>query len=95
MTTALPSSVSCPPNTDAIIPVPAATGQMALHLIPSFANSAANPFVTALTAPLLPAYLDFKGYNSQQVTQIRVTWSVRYIATLQPSVLTKLDSVSV
>ena len=56
ITTARPSSLSVPPSTLAIIPVSAATGQMALHQIPSFANSAARPFVTAETAPLEPAY---------------------------------------
>lgn len=38
------------------IPVSATTGQTQLTLMPSLANSAASPFVAAVTAPLEPAY---------------------------------------
>jgi len=55
--TARPSSESVPPSTLATIPVSATTGQMALHRIPSLANSAARPFVMAETAPLEPKNL--------------------------------------
>lgn len=56
ITVARPSSVSVPPSTLATMPVSAITGQIALHLTPSFANSAAKPLVIADTAPLEPAY---------------------------------------
>lgn len=76
MITALPSSESVPPSTEAIMPVSAAKGHIAFTRTLSLANSAArptkavisqrnrwlncgsyrSPLVTALTAPLLPAY---------------------------------------